>query len=405
MRENAGQGIINSDKQERAIVALIATKPLPPPASTLAAHFPALDGLRGVAILLMLFNMLNLFEPQSGVVAYVFGHITFVGWTGVQLFFVLSGFFITGILIDTQRARNYYSGFYARRALRIFPLYFGVLTVAFILLPAIGIVPSRIAMDQSSQIWLWTFLSNWPTVFGTGSHAFPHFWSLAVEAQFYLLWPLFIRSRSPEQCVRLCLSVAVISFVTRSILAFAGAGVEPIYENSLCRMDALALGGAAASGLRVTSWKDRLTAMHGKFLLWGIMLAIFGFVVTRFNYSTLLGETIGYTIVSLMFVLFLIAAAGADTAGSSGWVRALRFPPLRTLGKYSYAMYVFHKPLHDYAGRPLVAAMQLDVSKSVALAASYIVIGIVVTFAIAVVSWHLYEKHFLSLKRFFVPRQ
>ena len=383
----------------------IATKPIQPSASTLTAHFPALDGLRGLAILLMLFNMLNLLEPQPGVIAYVFGHITFVGWIGVQLFFVLSGFLITGILIDTQRAKNYYSGFYVRRALRIFPLYFGVLAVAFILLPAIGIVPSRVAMDQSSQIWLWTYLSNWPTVFGTGSHAFPHFWSLAVEVQFYLLWPLLIRSRSPEQCVWLCLSVAVISFVTRCILAFAGVGVESIYENSLCRMDALALGGAVAAALRMTHWKDRLVAMRDKFLLWAIMLALIGFVTTRFNYSTLLGETIGYTIVSLIFMLFLIAAAGADMAGSSGWGRALRFPPLRMLGKYSYAMYVFHKPLHDYVGRPLVAAMHLDVSASVPLAATYIVIGIVVTFAVAFVSWHVYEKHFLNLKRFFVPRQ
>ncbi|MBL0123507.1 MAG: acyltransferase [Betaproteobacteria bacterium] len=100
-----------------------ADAPQQPAASvppTLPTHFPALDGLRGLAILLVLVHMLNLFEPQPGLAAYVVGRISNVGWTGLQLFFVLSGFLITGILLDTQRAKNYYSGFYARRALRIF---------------------------------------------------------------------------------------------------------------------------------------------------------------------------------------------------------------------------------------------------------------------------------------------
>ena len=135
-------------------------------------------------------------------------------------------------------------------------------------------------------------------------------------------------------------------------------------------------------------------------------MTLVGLGVTRgFWNGTLVGETIGYTIVSLMFVLLLIAAAGADIAGSSGWAVALRLRPLRALGKYSYAMYVFHKPLHDYVGKPLVVALNLNATQSVTVNLSYIAVGVIATFAMAFISWHLFEKHFLKLKRFFVPLQ
>src|SRR6185295_2902058 len=129
-------------------------------------------------------------------------------------------FLITGILLDTQQAQNYYSGFYARRTLRIFPLYFGVLAATFIVLPLLWTLPSSIALDQKNQIWLWTYSSNWASIFGAGSKTFPHFWSLAVEEQFYLVWPLLIRSRTPEQCARFCLIVAGLSLVLRCLFAW-----------------------------------------------------------------------------------------------------------------------------------------------------------------------------------------
>lgn len=383
---------------------------VPPPSLPVSlpslAHFPALDGLRGLAIMLVLVHQLSLLEPQPGVAAYVFGRMSNFGWTGVQLFFVLSGFLITGILLDSQRAKNYYSSFYARRSLRIFPLYFGVLLVAFVVLPAIGEVPPKIAIDQKNQIWLWTYLSNWADILGVGSKAFPHFWSLAVEEQFYLVWPFLIRSRSPEQCVRLCVILAVISLLLRCVLAWVSTSNESIYMNSFCRMDALALGGAAAAALRMPSWKERMVTLRNRFLLWSILVTLVGVGVTRgFWNGTLVGETIGYTIVSLMFVLLLIAAAGADIAGSSGWAVALRWRPLRALGKYSYAMYVFHKPLHDYVGKPLVVVLNLNTTQSVTMNLLYIAVGVIATFTMAFISWHLFEKHFLKLKRFFVPRQ
>jgi len=371
----------------------------------LASHFPVLDGLRGVAILLVLIHMLNLLGPMDGFAAHLSSHISSVGWTGVQLFFVLSGFLITGILLDTQRATNYFSAFYMRRTLRIFPLYFGVLLAAFVVLPALGIVPAGIAADRKNQFWLWTYLENWAIIFDAGSTVFPHFWSLAVEEQFYLLWPLLIHTRSPRQCLRFCLYIAAAGLALRFVLAWLGTPDGVIYQNSFCRMDALALGAAAAAAFRVPEYRQWIYGRHMHILAASILLTIVGTAVTRgFWNDTFVGETVGYTIVALIFVMLIIAAVGAEAVAASGWVTVLRWRPLRVLGKYSYAMYVFHKLLHDHMGKPLVAALDFNAAGSIWRNVAYVGTGVLVTFAVAFVSWHIYEKHFLRMKRFYAAK-
>src|SRR6188474_1303151 len=96
------------------------------------AFVPALDGLRGIAIILVLLHHLTIYRPESGVDAWIAG-VPLFGWSGVDLFFVLSGFLITGILLDARNSPRYFSSFYGRRALRIFPLYYAVLTIVMIL--------------------------------------------------------------------------------------------------------------------------------------------------------------------------------------------------------------------------------------------------------------------------------
>jgi peptidoglycan/LPS O-acetylase OafA/YrhL len=374
------------------------------PKASGSQHYPALDGLRGVAILLVLIHMLNLLETQDGAAAYVFYRISHAGWTGVQLFFVLSGFLITGILLDSRSAKNHYSSFYVRRVLRIVPLYYGVLAITFIVLPAVGSVPASVASDQHHQIWLWTYLTNWAPLFGAGSKTFPHFWSLAVEEQFYLVWPLLIRSRGPAGCLRFCLVVATVSLAVRCLLFWYAVPGHLIYENSFCRMDALALGGAAAAALRVPDWREKILAISNRLLIIGGLLFFISMAVTRgFWTGTLAGATVGYTLVAACCTLLLIAIVGAEAGTSSAWVKIFRFRPLRDLGKYSYAMYVFHKPVHDFVGQPLLIALGFDVSQSVFRSTAYIIIVTAVTFTVAFVSWHVLEKHFLRLKRFFVP--
>jgi peptidoglycan/LPS O-acetylase OafA/YrhL len=378
----------------------------------LPQRLPALDGLRGVAILVVLVHVFNELGPNSGAVGHLYERVGEAGWTGVQLFFVLSGFLITGILLDSQRAANFFSSFYVRRTLRIFPLYFGVLAVAFVIMPALGIGPVQFAQDQPNQLWLWTYTSNWATAFGHESRAFPHFWSLAVEEQFYLLWPLLIRRLSLGRCLNLCIAFVVASLAVRVALIASNVPTAVIYQNSLSRMDALAMGGAAAAAFRMPGIGPRLASMHGRVLRWAAPVAAAGAIVTNgFRNDTTIGATIGYTIVALAFVLLLVAIVGAEmasapvtAAGAPRLTRVLRFGPLRAVGRYSYAMYVFQYPLNHYVGRPAMVGLGVDLNGSLAATVIYSLALILLTFLVAIASWHLFEKRFLNLKGRYAPR-
>lgn len=402
MQAAAGESVVSSPIEKAMQVGLSQR------------HLPSLDGLRGLAIVLVLMHMLNQLEGQHGFIAACFGLVAVLGWTGVQLFFVLSGFLITGILLDSREAENYYSSFYARRTLRIFPLYFAVLGIAFLLLPAVGTVPDSIAHDVPNQIWLWTYTENWASVFDRGSKAFPHFWSLAVEEQFYLIWPFLLRHQTARRCLILCVVLAVVSLLTRAVLFASDTPDLSIYVNSFCRMDALVLGGAAAAVLRIPELNARLLAMPDRWLLWALFSAVAGFLLTRgFDHHSWFGTTAGYTIVSVVFVLFLLSAVLAETRSMAGlplettsahnrlWMLLLRSRWLRAIGKYSYGIYIFHKPLNDLVGKPALVSLGLLASESLLLNIAYIFAISVMTFALAYLSYRCFEKHFLDMKRLY----
>src|SRR5688572_7114217 len=147
-------------------------------------HIPALDGLRGIAVLIVL--GFHIFP----------NHVKF-GWAGVDLFFVLSGFLITGILLESKGTPNYYRNYLAKRTLRIFPLYYFFLIVFFIVFPLVGYSDSIYNYDylSSTQSWYWLYIQNWRIFFDPhypGEDIISHFWSLAIEEQFYIFWPLVI---------------------------------------------------------------------------------------------------------------------------------------------------------------------------------------------------------------------
>ena len=366
-------------------------------------HLPALDGVRGVAIVLVVTHMLSLLDGPTSLVGRIasFGFAT--GWVGVQLFFVLSGFLITGILLDSQSAPNQLQAFYARRVLRIFPLYYATLVVAFVVLPLVGRVGPALAHDRAHQIWLWTYLGNWVAATDAASRTLPHLWSLAVEEQFYLLWPLVIRRRSPQACFKLSLAVAAAALVIRVVAWAAGAPEEAIYQFTVTRMDALALGAAAAAAVRIPALAARIRAARAR--LWGASTAagLLGALLTHaYARATFAGATVGYTFLAVAFAFAVLAAAQADAGPvAPSWLRA---PALRALGKYSYGMYVFHKPLHDAIGKPLLRRLAIDPSRSVSATCAYIACGLGVTFLAAVASYQLFERRFLNLKTRFVPR-
>lgn len=373
------------------------------------SHLPALDGLRGLAILLVIAHNVQLLEvpDMHGGVKLAFFLLN-IGWIGVQLFFVLSGFLITGILLDTMGRPHALRSFIARRALRIFPLYYGALLVIFVLLPAIGQQPDIYKAQAPYQIWLWTYLSNWTDPLGIGPVNLPHFWSLAVEEQFYLFWPLLVYAlKSPVRVAWASLALGLLGPVARTLVLNAGYPVDAAYTWTFCRIDALALGGFAATCWRIPAWESWIRA-HSKALFAAVFLvfAITGEWSHGFSRTTPQGMEIGYSGLALVFAAWIYRAAYRDSLPLDHgvltlWHRALRTPILQQIGKYSYGMYVIHKPLHDVFSAPLLARWGINATGHVGSALLHVAAVTLCSFAAAWVSYNLYEVHFLRLKQRF----
>jgi peptidoglycan/LPS O-acetylase OafA/YrhL len=191
-------------------------------------HSPTLDGVRGLAILLVLLfhgaYPYHLIAPDHPFALFDFG------WMGVDVFFVLSGFLITGILLEAKRRPRYFVHFYGRRTLRIFPLYYLVLGVVFIVMPLL-VSDLELGAPESNQVYLWTYTSNLYTaymgqwMFHSGTVDLNHTWSLAIEEQFYLLWPLLVRWTSRRSLIWICGAIFLATPLVRLLAVDAGASV------------------------------------------------------------------------------------------------------------------------------------------------------------------------------------
>ncbi|HXS04133.1 MAG TPA: acyltransferase [Rhodanobacter sp.] len=359
-------------------------------------HFAALDGLRGVAIVLVLLHGFDVIQP-SGTFGHALDDLLDLGWIGVQLFFVLSGFLITGILLDTRQASGYYRSFFKRRFLRIFPLYYGVLIVAFVLLPwLVGPIDG-----SGHQLWLWIYVANFTAPFGASVPAFPHFWSLCVEEQFYLLWPLLVRQLGRRGVLVVSSVLVLVAMASRIYVRHhlgEPIGHEAAYSFTPCRMDALAIGALVAALLRGGGGAARVAERRpGLVASIGLLVLLGGAAAGHLQRTGAMMQAFGYTVIAVGFALLLVGALGRSGLAA----RALAWTPLRHCGIYSYGMYVFYAPLHLFVGLPLLATFAAAPTLAEALA--YEVIAIAATFALGALSWHAYERHFLALKARLAP--
>lgn len=362
-------------------------------------YFPALDGLRGLAILLVIPHNADVFNGGPLWPAAMLAH---VGWVGVQLFFVLSGFLITGNLLDSQNAQNYYQSFFARRVLRIFPLYYGVLIVAFLILPHLTTLPAEVLESQRHQIWLWTFMVNWTEPFGRSVEGFSHFWSLAVEEQFYFIWPFLLHGRSPKAVFRLSAGLMVAAFAIRCMLVLLGARNGVLYMFTFCRMDALAAGAAAAAIIRRPESLEIVQRHARRWLLVGLVVAACGALPTDFYALEGAGTyTVGYSALSLAFAAFILAGVVPPAGVGDFYQRLLKLAPLRAVGKYSYGMYIFHMFIIVGAGSSILGWMKP--AFPVWYPVVYALLIALLSYGVAFASYHCFEKHFLKLKRRFKP--
>src|ERR1700744_1272136 len=207
--------------------------------SVLTRHMPGLDLLRGLAILVVIlfhgFYYVAPNFPWHNRLAATLFHLTSVGWTGVNLFFTLSGFLITGNLIESEENPNYYSRFYIRRALRILPAYFLVLIL-------LGLTRTA---SLSYLLVCVLFLANWPKLLLHGSFLlYPVLWSLAVEEQFYAVWPWLYRQLRKKGLLVLCIAMMVFCPVLRGVTI--GLSKADIFSKTFMIGDNLAIGAAIA---------------------------------------------------------------------------------------------------------------------------------------------------------------
>lgn len=364
----------------------------------LGGTIPALDGLRGLAILLVLAHNFNLFEGATSLPRKLLDIVMNAGWIGVQLFFVLSGFLITGILIDTKPAKNGYRAFFGRRLVRIFPLYYAALFVALVVMPRLAL-PAPLAAGREHQIYLWTYVSNWVQPFGMTVALVPHFWSLAVEEQFYLVWPFVVRGLSPRRLFQVACGLVIVGLASRLAVRGWLHNEEAAYMWTVCRFDALSFGALGAIAVRNDPMRAWLAERERLLLIGSFTGLVVLFGVTKgLPRVSVLVQSLGYTALALCFAGWLLAAVTRHLREGPGGVLALR--PLREVGKYSYGMYIFHLPLHLLAGERLLGGPVKDASLVVGL--GYFAAATAATFAFAFASYHVLERHFLGLKRYFV---
>jgi peptidoglycan/LPS O-acetylase OafA/YrhL len=375
-----------------------------------ARHLPALDGLRGVAILAVLLFHFGAFEVFRArpivagfdVVSRTLLMIGLGGWSGVDLFFVLSGFLITSNLLSAKGRGGYFRVFYWRRFLRIFPAYYLCLVVMEVLLTRV-FPQQEIGTNTSWRLWVWTYLTN-RLISAEGWDALPqslhHFWSLAVEEQFYLLWPFLIFSLNRQRAMVACGFFLVTSLALRIFLVSHNdnASADVLMET---RMDSLSAGALLAL---VAQGEGGLLRWRRPLQLVGATcgLLLVGYFAYRgsFALSDPLVVTAGYSVLALGSV----AAVALCVLPVEGVVsRAMRFAPLRGLGKYSYGLYLIHHPvvvLLWEAGTPekvftLAGGEQHPLPA--ALLAHFILPG-ALSVTLAMLSWHLFEKQVLKLK-------
>jgi peptidoglycan/LPS O-acetylase OafA/YrhL len=318
---------------------------------------------------------------------------------GVDLFFVLSGFLITGILLDTKGDPRYFSNFYIRRTLRIFPLYYGVLLVLFLMPQGIlfRLDPALLEL-RGLQAWLWTYQTN----FYLGSQEtfsipyLSHFWSLAIEEHFYLVWPLLIFILSRKAAMRLCVALGLFSLALRIGFAVQAPSILAAQLLTPCRLDALCAGGWFALSAR---GHDALTADRAVRWLGGCVVAILALSVghvlmPRGDALMLPSRTF---LLAVFFGLFIYAVPVHPVL--SPLRSMLRTNWLRVLGKYSYGLYVFHGIVAYAIYRASLETVLVRAVGSHSVAAALqIAFGVTVSVALAVASYELFERRFLMLK-------
>ena len=358
------------------------------PARLVRSVMPELDSVRGIAILGVVF-LHGFYFPYSSLrfngPAHIFIQLTQPGWMGVNLFFVLSGFLITGTLLDSQFKTNYYKRFYMRRVLRILPAYYAILILLLILRK------SSLAYFGLSFI----YLSNMTNLFGVPQFYGP-LWSLAVEEHYYLFWPAIVRRLTARGLSLTALGVCVLVPLVRAI-SFSLGLTRNLGTYTWCAADGLAAGSLLAILLRTSITRQKVRRVCTSLLGLALVFATLGSPLGILTRNRLLGAAFQYSLINLgcsgglLLVLIL---------GTSSWERFVNLSMFRFFGHISYGLYLIHLLIFGFydticarllpallptSGRFGVVVLRFAVAGGLAVGVSYL-------------SRKYFEEKFLRLK-------
>ncbi len=356
-------------------------------------HIDSLDGLRAYSALAVL-------AFHTGIIHFWYG------WVGVQFFFVISGFLISGILMDSRSAVNYFSTFYARRFLRIFPIYYACLA-AVLLYCLVRHLPHR------DFWWYLLYVQNFKLAFDKWNVSFPrmfdHTWSLAIEEQFYIFFPLLVRYLKDKYLVIVCFFIIFAAILVRYVLSIIYPGNPIVWANTVSSMDFLSAGVIIAISMNY----GKLELLK-KFLVYTtlVLLAAYSIVLYQHWHTTIFHVPFDLTdlhgqffFVLLLPITSLVIVSLIQSKSSGIWRKVKHYifenKAITYIGKISYGLYLFHFPVFwlvdDHLQRYGIA---VDYNGS---ATTYLVAicKILITFLVAVLSWNFFETRVLRYKHNF----
>ena len=344
-------------------------------------HYNQLDGVRAIAVIMVMFYHFFQDFNSTNESVLLLKKLSLFGKTGVSLFFVLSGFLITRILLNTKDQPSYFKNFYIRRALRIFPLYYFFLIIYYFFIP---LITKNAFPHFSDQIYYWTFLQNFASTFEWQNIGPSHYWSLSVEEHFYLFWPFIIYFLPLKNIKWGIVTLFIISVITRIVL------IKNNLEESqftFARFDELAIGAL----LSVLEIEQKLISKNSTifFALFLLSTIPLGYVSFKNGDYSLFDKISRHIILAIFYGSFVSLVI--ITKNTSIISKILSTDFLRFTGKISFGLYVYHPLCFTL----ILYYLHLNIIGNFLASFTF-------AYLISVLSYNLIEKKFLTFKRKFV---